>query len=306
MPTRNDIYDQISKTQAEAPDRIRREYLKELAVFTGNDTIIYSTSFTSGKPAPPNSVSINIQDIQGFMGAMHSLKSANLDLILHSPGGSLEATEQIVKYLRSKYHYIRAIIPQNAMSAATMLACACDEIVMGKHSAIGPIDPQITVNTGGGAFTAPAQSILDEFEKAKEEIINNPKSAAIWIKRIDKYPVGFIQICQNTIALSQERVSEWLATWMLAKDPDRDSKSKRIAEWLSAANIHLSHGRPFNYDEAEKKGLRITLLENDQDFQEHVLSVFHATMATHDFTNCVKLIENQEGKGSFYSIKPPQ
>ena len=49
------------------------------------------------------------------------------------------------------------------MSAATMIACACDEIIMGKHSALGPIDPQITFDS----FTSPAQSILDELTGKK-------------------------------------------------------------------------------------------------------------------------------------------
>lgn len=43
------------------------------------------------------------------------------------------------------------------MSAATMLACACDEIVMGKQSAIGPIDPQMTLTKANGiAYSLPA------------------------------------------------------------------------------------------------------------------------------------------------------
>ena len=84
------------------------------------------------------------------MSALHGLKGKVLDLVLHSPGGSLEAADQIVQYIRSKYEHIRAIIPQNAMSAATMIACACDEIVMGKQSAIGPTDPQITFPTPSG------------------------------------------------------------------------------------------------------------------------------------------------------------
>ena len=87
--------------------------------------------------------------------SLHGLTGKELDLILHSPGGSLEAAEQIVTYLRSKYDNIRAIVPQNAMSAATMIACACDEIMMGKHSALGPIDPQITVPTQVGPFHIP-------------------------------------------------------------------------------------------------------------------------------------------------------
>lgn len=97
----------------------------------------YSTSKAEG--APNNGLSLVQEDIQGFMPAMHGQSKDQLDLIIHSPGGHVEAVEQIINYLLSKYSHIRAIVPQSAMSAATMLACACDEIVMGKHSAIGPI-----------------------------------------------------------------------------------------------------------------------------------------------------------------------
>ena len=55
---------------------------------------------------------------------MNGLRNDKLDLIIHSPGGSVEAAEQIVNYLRAKYAHIRAIIPHSAMSAATMIACA--------------------------------------------------------------------------------------------------------------------------------------------------------------------------------------
>ena len=67
------------------------------------------------------------------------IASENLDLILHSPGGFPEAAEGIVTYLRSRFQNIRVIVPQLAMSAATMIACAADEVVMGKHSFLGPV-----------------------------------------------------------------------------------------------------------------------------------------------------------------------
>lgn len=52
MPTRNDIYSKIAKDQNEAPDRIRRKYLADLAAYTENDVILYSTSFINNRPAP--------------------------------------------------------------------------------------------------------------------------------------------------------------------------------------------------------------------------------------------------------------
>lgn len=305
MPARNEVYDKINRIQNSANDTVRREYLSALANLTGRDTLLYSSAFVSLKPRLPGiHVSITGQDIQGFMAALEGLKGKNLDLILHSPGGSLEAAEQIVKYLRNKYEHIRAIIPQNAMSAATMVACACDEIIMGKHSAIGPIDPQITFNTPSGPFTSPAQSILDEFELAKTQIHADPASAALWIKRIDKYPQGFLKICDNTIALAKERVKEWLTKWMFAGDSAGATKAEAIGEWLGSANLHRTHGHPIDINEAQGRGLKVLPLESDQKFQESVLSVFHATMATHDFTNCIKFVENQNGRG-FYIVAQP-
>lgn len=300
MPARNEIYEQITRGKVSYQDVVRREYLGQLAAYTQRDTIVFSSAFTSYKPSMPMTT-IMPDDIQGFMSALHELKRKQLDLILHSPGGSLEAADQIVHYLRDKYDHIRAIVPQNAMSAATMICCACDEIIMGKHSAIGPIDPQITfpISQEGPFFTAPAQSILDEFERAKGEIASNPTIAVLWIKRIDKYPHGFLKICQTTIDLAKERVAEWLEKWMFKSDDNAAQKASAIALWLGTADNHKTHGRPIGFNEAKEKGLNVKRLEDDDALQDLVLSVFHATMATHECANCGKLIENHNGKGLY-------
>ena len=140
MASGNEILDKILEYKNKGQDLVRRQYLLDLSEHTKTDVILYATSFSANPNVSSNLLTIGLADIQGFMACMNGLKSDRLDFVIHSPGGSLEAADQIVQYLRSKYGYIRAIIPQNAMSAATMIACACDEIVMGKHSAIGPID----------------------------------------------------------------------------------------------------------------------------------------------------------------------
>ncbi len=301
MPTREKIQKEIHKAKNSAQDDIRRKYLKALSEFTGRDTIIYSTAFSTKKlpNLPGFLVSINQEDIQGFMSALHGLENDKLDLILHSPGGSLEAAEQIVNYLRSKYSEIRAIVPQNAMSAATMISCACDSIVMGKHSAIGPIDPQITFPTGTGHFTAPAQSIINEFEQAKKEIAADPKTAPLWINKLQRLPHGILDICNNTSSLAIEKVETWLQTYMLKDDHE---KATAIANWLGSQDNFKTHGKPISCQEAIDHGLLIGRLEEDQEFQEKVLSVYHSTLVTLEVTNCVKMIENQNGKGWFLNV----
>lgn len=305
MPNLADIQNKILSYKTAGQDVLRREYLTELHEHTGRDTIVYASAYASGKGGvPPVTLSVSTEDIQGFMAAINGLKGKELDLILHSPGGSLEAAEQIVNYLRSKYSHLRVIVPQNAMSAATMIACAADVIVMGKQSAIGPIDPQITFPTQHGPFTAPAQALLDDFEKAKEEVIKTPQVAPLWVSKMKDYPPGIFNICQDTLTLAKEKVELWLQQNMFKGDSNAGSKAHSIASWLGDAHHHKTHGHPISFDEATAKGLKIERLEEDQKFQDLVLSVFHAATVTFGVTNCVKIIENHNGKGRFTQVNP--
>lgn len=303
MANRNEIMNRIGEYKNIGQDIIRRQYLAELNEYTNNDTIIYASAFPCHIPGvSSNLLSIGLNDIQGFMTCINGLKSDKLDLILHSPGGSLEAADQLVQYLRAKYKYIRAIVPQNAMSAATMIACACDEIVMGKQSAIGPIDPQMTLTKPNGiSYSLPAHSILADFERAKGEIAKDQNAAKVWIPKLLELPNGFLDLCNKTILLSKSKVAEWLNTYMFKNDVVKPGE--QIANWLGDFNEHKTHGRPINYQLAHEKGLKITLLEDDQELQDKVLSVFHSTLVTFDVTQCVKIIENHFGKGSYTVVQ---
>jgi len=72
------------------------------------------------------------------------------------------------------------------------------------------------------------------------------------------------------------------------EDPDRQLKSVAIADWLGNAKEHKTHGRPIMIEQARDKGLIVERLEDDQELQERVLSVFHAAMVTFQVTQCVK------------------
>jgi len=90
---------------------------------------------------------------------------------------------------------------------------------------------------------------------------------------------------------------------MFKDDPNKDSKARNIAEWLSKTNLHKTHGRPISMKEAREKGLIVKALEDDNEFQDKVLSVFHAAMVTHLVSNCVKFVENQNGQGAFLNVE---
>ncbi len=106
-------------------------------------------------------------------------------------------------------------------------------------------------------------------------------------------------MCEDAIELSKERVEEWLNTYMFR---EQARQGREIAAWLSDAKLHKSHGRPIGLEQAQKHGLKITAIENDQEFQERLLSLFHATTVTFDVTNCMKFIENHLGEGSYVNV----
>jgi hypothetical protein len=99
-----------------------------------------------------------------------------------------------------------------------------------------------------------------------------------------------------------KKVAEWLEAYMFHGQADAKQKAEEIAKWLGDAHIHKTHGHPIGFKAAIDIGLNVTALEDDQDLQEKVLSIFHASAVTLEVTNCIKLIENQLGKGWYLNL----
>ncbi|HOK17577.1 MAG TPA: ATP-dependent Clp protease proteolytic subunit [Candidatus Paceibacterota bacterium] len=117
---------------------------------------------------------MDLSDKDGFYEIIRNIKSKEVDAFLHSPGGSAEATESVVKMLRKKFDKIRFIVTGAAKSAATMLVLSGDSIFMDSSAELGPIDPQVRVR---GRFS-PAGSIIEQFERAAKELKKDPFAVA--------------------------------------------------------------------------------------------------------------------------------
>src|SRR5512143_1505812 len=101
---------------------------------------------------------IDIHDSEQVLRAI-KLTDPNvpIDLVLHTPGGLVLATEQIAMALCRHPGKVTVFIPHYAMSGGTLLALAADEIVMDENAVLGPVDPQL------GQW--PANSILKAVEQ---------------------------------------------------------------------------------------------------------------------------------------------
>lgn len=301
MPTWSGILQEIIAARTvhgpAAFDHIRKKYLAELAAHTGRQTILYASQWTqAGAGVSPYLISITLEDVQGLMEVVHGLPNqAPLDLIVHSPGGSPEATEALVAYLRSKFSHIRVIVPHAAMSAATMLACASDEIMMGKHSFLGPIDPQLIISGPLGTRSEPAQAIIDQFARAQEEC-KDPQLLGAWVPMLGQYGPSLLVQCENALMMAENLVAEWLRTWMLSGQPNGARRARSIARRLKNHKEFKSHSRHISRDRARGMGLVVHDLEQDQVMQDLVLSVFHATTLAFEASPVVKIIQNHQGR----------
>jgi hypothetical protein len=233
---------------------------------------------------------INDEDKNGFMLCIHKLdRKKGLDLFLHTPGGNVAATESLVDYLRQMFgDDIRAFVPQLAMSAGTIIACACREIFMGTHSNLGPVDPQIN--------GIPAYAVVGEITLAYEEMIKDSMKQFVWHPILSRYTPGFVQQCHWSIQRAKDMVTQFLKTNMLNNAADGENIANKIVVRLTDLSSSKGHDKHIEIKECEEMGLVIHRLEDDKKLQDLVLTVHHCYMYTLANTPAFKIIENHMGR----------
>ncbi|CAI8301181.1 MAG: Uncharacterised protein [Bacteroidetes bacterium MED-G17] len=286
MPNWHEIAEEL-KQAGSTFDLTRRKYINLLSEKTGRNTIIYYSGWLQKKNI--DGLQVNDADKNGLMTVIHKLdRTKGLDLILHTPGGETAATESIVDYLHHMFgDDIRAIVPQLAMSAGTMIACSCKEIIMGLQSNLGPIDPQFN--------GIPAHGIVEEFKRAHAEIKADPVKAAVWQPIIAKYNPTFVGECENAIEWAEKMVRNWLERNMLNDTGNKQDVIDKIILELGDHSLNKSHARHLSIDKCKAMGLKIVDLEADKELQDIVLSIHHSCIHTLSATNAFKIIENQNG-----------
>jgi len=130
MSTLSEIQNAVLAQKNGAQDATRRSYLKALGRYTGRDTITYATAFTVPKLGVPQGVfAVDVGDIPGFMSALHGLRGENLDLILHSPGGSFTVLGRIGRDVKARDLDLRqcgaVALPERLSHSGTEHATCC-------------------------------------------------------------------------------------------------------------------------------------------------------------------------------------
>jgi len=152
-----------------------------------------------------------------------------LDLILHTPGGLVLASEQIAHALCGHPARVTIFVPHYAMSGGTLLALAADEIIMDENAVLGPVDPQL------GEY--PAASILKVVEQKS-------------IDEIDDKTLILADVARKAVAQVKARAQAILSEHL------PEEKAEQLAQVLSEGR--WTHDYPITVEEAQELGLPVT------------------------------------------------
>lgn len=184
----------------------------------------------------PLSRYITIEDSEQILRAIRlTPPDVPIDLILHTPGGLVLATEQIARALIRHPAKVTVFVPHYAMSGGTMLALASDEIIMDANAVLGPVDPQL------GNF--PAASILKVVE-------DKP------ISEVDDQTLIMADLSRKAIA----QVQRFVRTLLKDNIPRQKIAPENIEPIIEALTTgRVTHDYPITVEEATELGLPITV-----------------------------------------------
>ena len=176
---------------------------------------------------------IDIEDSEQALRAIRMTPAdMPIDLVLHTPGGLVLASEQIACALKRHKGKVTIFIPHYAMSGGTLIAIAADEIVMDPNAVLGPVDPQL----GGPQNYYPAVSILKALEQP------NPNR--------DDHILILGDVARKAI----DQVYNVVYNLLLKRQGPE--KAKELAKMLSEGR--WTHDYPIDYEVALEMGLPVS------------------------------------------------
>jgi len=246
----------------------RQNLIKDIENATSRKLISYVASFDH------LGGSIDKGDVLGFGDLLHGMKSEDIDLLLHSPGGDIDVAEKIVYMCWSRARSLRVIVPESAKSAATLIALAANKVMMSDTSELGPIDPQIIIAAPSGEpISRPASSFLDGLEAIKAEAAKTGSLSPAYFPLLAQLDPALIDFCRKAIARSERFAEKWLLKTQCQGAP---KKAKRIAKSLVSTRRYISHGTVIDHSEATSLGLAVEYLAPDDALWQAIWRLYCA------------------------------
>lgn len=240
--------------QAIQADRYQRQgVIKHIQESTGRRFISYVSASSCG---------IDRDDTVPFVDLLHNVPAGeDLDLLLHTGGGDIDAAEKLISMVRNKVGtgVLRIVVPDFAKSAGTLMVLGADLVVMSDTSELGPIDPQIILSDcNGNRIRHSVQSYLDAYDEHCATLKEEPGNIAAQIM-LGKLDPAMIKLFQTVQARARQ----------FAEDQLKRGMFRQGGNWSQAASELLdtkrwqSHGQMISWEDAQdpRIGLKVEYLQ---------------------------------------------
>lgn len=224
----------------------RQALIKNIQVEYGRRLICY----VSGKTA-----CIDRDDTAGFMELLHNIRPGdNVDLLLHTGGGDVDAAEKLMAMVQATVTggEFRAIIPDFAKSAGTLILLGADSLLMSDSSELGTIDPQIFSGDGrGNILCHSVLSYLDAFKIHADKLRDNPNDpvALLMLSKLDP-----------TTLRHFEAIRDRARSFAEGQLKRKGRNFSQIASALMDIGRWQSHGQMITWQDAKELGLPVEYL----------------------------------------------
>lgn len=200
---------------------------------------------------------VSRDDTAGFVDMLHNVASGEpLDLLLHTPGGDIDAAEKLITLLRTTVGEdgsLRVIVPDFAKSAGTLMALGANSIVMSDSSELGTIDPQIWLKDGkGNDICHSVLNYIDAYDELAAALRSNPNDP-VARAMFDKF--------DPTTLRKFKAVRDRARTFAENQLKRRGANFSKIASELMDTRQFPSHGQMIGWEAAERIGLTIEYMQ---------------------------------------------
>lgn len=126
-------------------------------------------------------------------------------------------------------------------------------------------------------------------------ISENPILAQAWAPILHSFGPALLQEARKSIAYGQNLVQGWLQKYMLSGDPNPAQSAKNVAAYFGSPQ-YRSHGSRIGRDVVKGQGLKVINLENDQGFQDEVLTLYHLLTIGFEQGPALKCVLSSNGR----------
>ncbi len=266
-------------------------------------TYLFVYASAVGKPIP--NIALDQADyyiIRDFLSDKNSIKK--VDVYIETPGGSGEAAEEIVLFLRKHFDTVSFVVSGEAKSAGTLIVLSGDEILMTETGSLGPIDAQMKI----GRSVISAYDYMEWVNQTRDDAEKNNRLNPFDATMVAQITPGELGSVYHALKFAEDLVVDWLVKYKFKKWEKTETrgvpvtaemKSRRASEIAQALSNHAkwrSHGRSIKIEDLEEINLKIACVDDDPKLADIVYRIQMVCRLIFDSSPIYKIFATAEAK----------